>query len=389
MQKGDKTKKFVFSIHQKSNFTLGNLKFVVLTMLAFGFPLLASASEKSMCLSIFSNAGSVTFKSDNVEKKISRIIDRDLNLENSYQNPFSRLIEDLDKIYRESIYSEKSINYRNALLAWKALQEKALAKWNDITYHEYVELNSLYMLITDDIVTKMPINFERSRKIAKKIADILASNYPHLVYIFTPRILGVREFNNNSGEPIFYIGLTNQKVYVDLTRMKPMNFYIHDMNHALASLNLFGDSIPRGYSHLGFNEDYTFQRFPAFELTRDQKKDIVFWTPKNIELRNRIFASLEAKSNSRLTSAVNSIWFFIYHERSLRMTEHDLKTELIRLSQLSDDLIYMTADRAMVDPINMIYYFFKETMESQGINDREQIIIGIREGIQWMLAELG
>lgn len=346
-----------------------------------------SSAAVPLCSSFFLDAQAVLQTGEDTEKRITDIIDKDLVLKKSNLNPFARLVEDLESLYEESYNSENSIRHREELRAWKALQEQALSRDTSIEYHEYVELSCLYMLIATDIVKKSSSNFERSRKIAKKIADVLAANYPHLTYIFTSRALGANEFNRISGEPIFYVGLTNEKLYVDLTRMNPFVFFAHDMNHAAASLNLFGPNIPRKSTHLGFNEDYTFQSFPAFVMTEKQKEQIAFWSAQNVELRNKIFASLANERSELLKNSVNTLWFFLYHELSIKMTKHALKEELIRLSRLSDNLIYTTAEE-MQDPSNWVYYMLKETMESQGIKSRKNILKGLREGIDWMLKEL-
>jgi hypothetical protein len=42
----------------------------------------------------------------------------------------------------------------------------------------------------------------------------------------------------------------------------------------------------------------------------------------------------------------------------------------------------------MQDPSHWVYYILKETMESQGIKSRKNILMGLREGIDWMLKDL-
>lgn len=346
-----------------------------------------SAVTVPLCRSFYSDSQLVDRIDVKVEKRVTYIIDHNLNLNRSDKNPFTRLIEDLNDLYQESSTSENSIRHRDELRAWKHLQQEALSRGKPIEYQEYVELSSLYMLIANDIVNKRSSNFERSHKIAKQIADVLAANYPHFTYIFTSRELGAREFNQISGEPIFYVGITNERLHVDLTRMNPLSFFIHDMNHAAASLNLFGPNIPRESTDLGFKGEYVFQRFPAFKLTEDQKANVFFWVAQNIELRNKVFTSLANEKNELLNKSVNSLWFFFFHERTLKMTKQDLKLELMHLSRLEDDLIYISKEK-MQNPSSWVYYFLKETMESQGVKDRKSVLKGIREGIKWLLEEL-
>ncbi len=42
----------------------------------------------------------------------------------------------------------------------------------------------------------------------------------------------------------------------------------------------------------------------------------------------------------------------------------------------------------MRDPTNWVYIFLRETMEHQGIKDPDQILRGLRQGIDWLLEEI-
>lgn len=107
----------------------------------------------------------------------------------------------------------------------------------------------------------------------------------NLVFVPTARALSTYDFNRLFRIPIHFLGISNERMYIDGVYMSPFEFFMHDRDHA------------REIYPLSRNWD------PAYQKNRDHLD----------ELFNTNFPKIQ---DVRLQHTVHAYWFFIFHEKT-------------------------------------------------------------------------
>lgn len=167
-----------------------------------------------------------------------------------------------------------------------------------------------------DFLLKSPIHKEYADILSKtnvpykERIDALKRLSPYVTFLPTRRSLTLRDFNDISALPVYFIGLTKKFLEADGEWMSPSQFSDHDRRHAIVILeSLFGHYF-RTYSKITYDHQESILTF------RDgfDRGEYYAFIERNEGVRQLIFAALDRNADPGLHRGFNALWFYFTHE---------------------------------------------------------------------------